>query len=64
MYEPTDGAPLKRTIVATAQPKAELILPLGDFTIMCEIWDKFGTYAEVVVDTIQVMKNDNFIYIG
>ncbi|XP_063886174.1 polycystin-1-like protein 2 isoform X1 [Scylla paramamosain] len=49
MYVETIGDPLKETIVASTSPNANLILPIGKFTIFCEIWDKFGTYAEVTV---------------
>lgn len=53
---PTEGDPMKETIVSSTNPKASLILPVGEFTIMCEIWDKFGTYFEEVVGTVTVSR--------
>lgn len=54
VYEPTDGQPVKRMIMVSTKPEAELIMPLGTFTIYCEVWDKFGTYVEVLVGTVEV----------
>ncbi|CAL4110573.1 unnamed protein product, partial [Meganyctiphanes norvegica] len=49
VYEPTDSGPQKRTIIAATQPKAELLMPVGNFTLYCDIWDKYGTFVEVEV---------------
>ena len=54
MYVDSIGEPLKETIVASTSSNVSLILPIGKFEIFCEIWDKFGTYAEVVVGEAEV----------
>ena len=54
MYLETTGDALKETIVASSNSDVQLILPVGNFTIYCEIWDTFGAYTEVTVGTAVV----------
>ena len=54
MYLETTGDPLKETIVASSNHNIKVILPVGIFEVYCEIWDNFGTYAEVTVGELEV----------